>query len=95
MTDQPSGPPTTAVPGDEDPPARCPYCDRPFSTVRLRDLHVGEGHPEAATATEQTDYQAATDEERDDLFVYHLKIIAALVTLYAALIIVYMIVLSG
>jgi len=85
--------PTTRVPADETA-VRCPHCDRPLPSERLRDIHVGEVHPDTCSVDEREAYEAASDEERDDLFVYHLKIISALVALYAVLIIVYMIILA-
>lgn len=94
MTERPAVQPSTRVPDDETPAARCPHCDRPFPSEQLHDLHVGQVHSDSCTEAERTAFEAATDEERDDLFVYHLKIIAALVALYAALIIVYMVVLG-
>ncbi len=70
-----------AVPPGEQPGARCPYCDRPFTAERLRALHVGERHPGAATAAEREAFEAAYDAESDELFVYHLKVIAGIVVL--------------
>lgn len=83
----------TAVPPEEDP-VRCPYCDRPFRRSHLRDLHVGETHSQQLSATEQTDYEAAVDQESDDLFVLHLKIIAGLVLSFFAIAYLYAFVLS-
>lgn len=69
------------LPPGEQPAARCPYCDRPFPAERLRALHVGERHPDAATASEREAYEAAYGTESDELFVYHLKVIAGIVVL--------------
>jgi hypothetical protein len=85
--------PDTRVPDGQEPAATCPYCDRPFSERRLRDLHVGRTH-EGISDEERDAYDAAVDGEGDDLFVYHLMIIGALVAVYAALIILYMIILA-
>jgi hypothetical protein len=84
----------TAVPNEETA-ARCPYCDRPFRTERSRALHLGETHSEEWTDDEQAAYEAAEDSEADDLFVFHLKVIAALVGLYAGLVLAYMVVLGA
>jgi hypothetical protein len=94
-TDDPSDRvrPETRVPEGETPTATCPYCERPFTERRLRDLHVGASHDDI-TAEERESYEAARDDEGDDLFVYHLMIIGALVAVYAALVILYMIVLA-
>lgn len=80
MTSHPT--PTIDVPADETPSARCPYCDRPFPSAHLLDLHLGESHAEVVTDDERERYDAAFDEEGDELFIYHLKIIAALVVLF-------------
>jgi hypothetical protein len=91
-TDQ-SRRPETRVPDGDDPAATCPYCDRPFPERRFRDLHVGNSH-EGITDEEREAYDAAVDDETDDLFVYHLMVIGALVAVYAGLIILYMIILA-
>jgi len=80
---------------DGESPARCPHCDRPFANERRRDIHVGDAHSDACTPAEREAYETATDEETDELFVYHLKVIGLLTALYAGLIILYMVVLSG
>jgi hypothetical protein len=79
--------PDTAVPPDETPAATCPYCERPFARERHAVLHVVEAHPDRATDAERERYEAVSDEESDDLFVYHLKVMFALGALYAAFII--------
>jgi hypothetical protein len=86
--------PETRVADDETPAARCPYCDRPFTDERLRDIHVGDAHSEACTDEERAAADAATEDEGDDLFVYHLQVIAALVGVYAAMVLLYMVVLA-
>ena len=61
----------------------------------MRDLHAGQMHDAALTDAEQAAYESAVDAEADALFVHHLKSVGALVALYAALVVGYMIVLSG
>jgi len=73
------GPDDFDVPAGESPAARCPHCARPFRADRFCDLHVGEVHAAAATAGELERYGAAREAEADDLFVFHLKVVAALV----------------
>ena len=68
------------VPEDETP-VHCPECGRPFRTERLRALHVGDRHDVADEFRE--DYESAREAEREDLFVFHLKVVAGLVALYA------------
>lgn len=79
--------PETAVPDGETPEATCPYCDRPFRRERYQVLHVVEAHADRATAGEHEAYDAVLDEESDDLFIYHLKVLFALGALYAAFVI--------
>jgi len=71
----------TTIP-DGATPERCPHCGRPFPTGRLRDLHVGERHD--PTEGERAAYESAREAESDELFVYHLKIVAAMVVLFFA-----------
>lgn len=75
---------------DGETPARCPHCRRPFRTARLRDLHVGDVHPDEWTDDQRAAYESARESERDDLFLYHLKAIAALVATYAVFLLTYM-----
>jgi hypothetical protein len=79
--------PETALEPDETPVSTCPYCDRPFRTDRLRVLHVGEAHADEWTAADRAAYEAACEEEDDDLFLYHLKVVAALGSVYAAFVV--------
>lgn len=79
--------PETAVPPGETPAAVCPYCDRPFRTVRRCDLHVGAVHPDVCGPDERAAYEAAHEAESDDLFVFHLKVLFALGAVYAAFIV--------
>jgi len=64
----------------DDDAERCPYCGRPFVTDHLRTLHIGEEHPEAMSDAEAERYAAADDQESDDLFIFHIKVLA-LITL--------------
>lgn len=82
------------VPADEEPAARCPHCDRPFRRERFRDLHVGEVHLAEASEAELDRYEEADDAEDDDLFVFHLKIVAAIVAVIMGYVYLYGFVLS-
>ena len=94
-TDSPSGSGRlpTSLPDDEDP-VRCRYCGRPFPSERLRDLHLGERHADLLTAEEAAAYESAEEAEVDDLFVYHLKVVALLVVVVMGLSYVYAFVLA-
>lgn len=83
--------PDTDVPSDDRPVPRCPYCDRPFRRERERDLHVGEEHGDACTGEERTAYERADDAEVDELFLYHMKVVAAIALIYSGFVIVYMV----
>lgn len=86
--------PPTRVPDGEEPAATCDRCGRPFPTVVHHDLHLGEAHADDLTGAERERFEEARDDETDELFVYHLKVIAALGSLYAVFVLVYMVVLS-
>ena len=88
------GPDVFRVPPGEEPAARCPHCGRPFRAERLRDLHVGEVHADACTDEERERYGAATEAEADDLFVFHLKVVAAIVVVVMGYVYLYGFVLS-
>lgn len=66
---------------DDETPHPCPECGRPFRTERLRALHVGDRHD--ATDEQLEAYEEAREAEHEDLFYYHIKIVAALVAVYA------------
>lgn len=87
--------PETRVPPDAEPTARCPHCGRPFTSVHLERLHVGEAHSESASELEHDEYEAALEEERDRLFGYQLRVTIALGVTYAIMVIVLLVVLSG
>lgn len=71
----------------EDAP-RCPHCDAPFHTERLRDLHVGYEH-DVESEAEREAFEAAYRAETDDIRRFRLKVIGALVLLYFGLLFVY------
>ena len=94
MTQTPETLVPTSVPTADDDPVRCPYCDRPFPRAHLRDLHVGNRHPDELSVAEQERYDAAVDRESDDLFILHRKVIAGLVLAFFAIAYLYAFVLS-
>lgn len=86
--------PAFSVPDGEEPAATCGRCGRPFPTTAHHDLHLGEAHADELTDAERDRVVAAREAETDELFVYHLKVIVTLAGLYAALVLVAMVVLS-
>lgn len=93
-TSDPSVPGTEVRPG-ETVAARCPHCDQPFRGERARALHVGERHWDACTDEQRAAYETAREAERDDLFYFHLRVVAALGVLYGFVVLAYMIALGG
>lgn len=61
---------------DDEAAEHCPYCGRPLATEHLRTLHVGERHPDAMTDAEADAYEAAHETESEDLFIFHIKVMA-------------------
>lgn len=62
----------------DDAARRCPHCGRPFRTDHLLALHRGETHPERLSDEDRRAYEEASDEEADQLFIFHLKALAVL-----------------
>lgn len=56
----------------------CPHCGRPLADEQLLALHVGEEHSDAMSEADITGYEAAREQEDDDLFVFHIKVMAAI-----------------
>lgn len=67
----------------------CPYCERPLPTERLWALHLGERHADRLTPDERAAVEEAEEAEIDDLFVYHLKVVALIVLVVMGLSYVY------
>jgi hypothetical protein len=86
--------PLTHVSEDRSPPARCRHCGRPFPTNRLHAIHLGQAHEDDLSDAEREAFEDAWDSESDELFMYHLKVIASLGALYAVLVLIYMVALT-
>ncbi|MFB6185373.1 MAG: hypothetical protein ABEI06_09680 [Halobacteriaceae archaeon] len=80
---------TTKITVEKSPACLCQYCDRPFKTQHLHDLHLGEEHYDQLTEDELAAYQEALRIEKNDLFIFHLKVIASLVLLFFAFVYLY------
>jgi len=92
VTTSPHDPaPDAAVPPEESPAARCPYCGRPFRTDRACALHVGEAHPDDRTPADEEAYERAREDESEELFTYHMKVIVVLGAVQIVLVVVYLI----
>lgn len=79
----------TGDPPGEGPPYGCPYCDREFFRESYRALHLGQAHHEALTPAELADYEAASETESEELRLFRLKALAALVFIYFGFLLVY------
>lgn len=69
------------IPDDADP-VRCPYCNRPFRSKQLQALHLDETHPDEISERQAEEIATAQDTEADAMFVFHLKVIGALVLVF-------------
>jgi hypothetical protein len=77
--------------GEDEGAIRCAHCGRPFRRQTYHDLHLGVSHEDALSGIEHEAYERAREEEADDLFVFHLKLIAALSAMYAFFVLGYMV----
>lgn len=85
----------TRVDEGDGPAATCAHCGRPFPTGDAHDLHVGERHADACTPAEREAYAVAREAEDDELFYFHLRVVAALAGLYTVLVLAYMVALGS
>ena len=86
-TDAPTDATTDRSPAATDvPPGEtthdCPYCGRPFSEEEYRTLHVGLDHHEECTEAELEAFREAYRDETEEIRLFRLKAIGALVLLY-------------
>jgi hypothetical protein len=76
-------------PDPPDEPAVCGYCDARFADEQLLALHRGLEHEPELTAAERDAYDEAVDAERDDLRLFRLQSLVALLVIYFGFVIVY------
>lgn len=93
MTEQPIHP-DVRLSDSQESIQRCPYCDRPFSSDRSHDLHLGEKHAERLTETERTRHEDAHEEEEEEMFIYHIKMVVLIGILWAGVVVLYMVFVS-
>lgn len=67
----------------------CPYCGDAFARARHRDLHLGQAHDDVLSAEEREAHEAAAESEREDLRLFRLKALAALVAVYFGFLMLY------
>lgn len=82
----------TMAEADDGPPAAvCVHCGRPFKRTRYYHLHLGVEHEAELDETEHEAYVAADEAEVEAMFVFHLKVVAALSTMWAVFVLGYMV----
>ena len=88
MTDTQSPELSFDVPDDKDP-FRCPDCGQPFVREELLALHRGQHHRETLGEAGMDAFESAYDAETDDLRLFRLKALLALIVLYFVLLMIY------
>lgn len=76
------------VPPEVDP-VRCPECNHPFATERLCTIHRGMVHTETLDEAERRAFEEAYESESEQLRVFRLKALIALIVLYFVLLMAY------
>lgn len=79
------------VPSSE-PVYDCEYCGRPFASEEWRRLHRGLEHASELSDGEIDAFRDAYEDEGDDLRLFRLKALAALVLAYFGLLMIYAVV---
>ncbi|MFC6717298.1 C2H2-type zinc finger protein [Natrialbaceae archaeon GCM10025810] len=77
---------------DSRRPIRCPYCDRPFRTRRLRTLHAGLEHPERLTDDQREAFESASREDDAAIRRFRVKALGMVVLSYFSFLFVYAVV---
>jgi hypothetical protein len=75
--------------GDASPPYDCPYCDRQFHREPYLSLHRGQDHAGVLTDDERAAFETAREAEAEELRLFRLKAVAALVFIYFGFLMVY------
>lgn len=70
-------------------PVQCQYCGRRFAESDLLALHRGFEHPVDLGEAEREAFEAAYDAEEDELRLFRLKALLALMVLYFLLLFAY------
>lgn len=75
-----------------EPVYECEYCGRPFAREEWRALHRGLEHASELDDEAVEQFRTAYTEEDDDLRLFRLKALAALVVVYFGLLMIYAVV---
>ena len=90
MTDPETLPERSSPPADApEQPAVCEHCGDYFADEHLLALHRGQSHRDRLDEAEIDAYREARADERDDVRLFRLKALAALLALYFGFIYVY------
>ncbi|WP_276261267.1 C2H2-type zinc finger protein [Haloglomus litoreum] len=89
--------PTTTTDADHDtsdgadggPPFDCAYCARQFHRESYLALHRGQEHAGELTAAEHAAFETAREDEEEELRLFRLQALAALVFIYFGFLLVY------
>jgi hypothetical protein len=76
------------VPTDAEPVV-CAHCGAPFADDELLALHRGIDHADALDGAEREAFEDAYEAESEDLRLFRLKALGALVVLYFGLLMMY------
>jgi hypothetical protein len=79
----------TPPPDAPDEPATCEYCGECFVEDDLLALHRGQAHENELSDAEIEAYREARESERDEVRLFRLQALAALVAIYFGFIFVY------
>jgi hypothetical protein len=88
-TKESSPPPRDTDVGDTGPPYDCSYCDRRFHRKSYLALHRGQEHTRELSTADQAAYEEAREEEAEQLRLFRLQALAALVFIYFGFLLVY------
>lgn len=80
---------------DETPATTCQYCGRPFRSERYATYHLGVAHSDELSEDERTAFEDERDDERYDLFTFHLKAAITVFLTYFMFTFIYALVWAG
>nr|WP_049988748.1 hypothetical protein [Natrinema salifodinae] len=72
-----------------EPPARCPYCGRPFRRQRYETLHRGLDHPARLADRERAAFERLAHEEYGDVRRFRLYALGLVILVYFGMLFVY------
>lgn len=70
----------------------CDYCGRPFAREEFLALHRGQAHADRLTETERAAFRSAYEDEQEEIRLFRLKALGAVILVYFGFLIVYAVV---